>query len=321
VSPDRPARSDDDLDALLGYLKATRGFDFSGYKRSSLERRIRKRMSDVEVSDYRDYLDFLEVNPTEFTDLFNTILINVTAFFRDRPAWDYVAEQVVPRLLEAIPAPEPIRVWSAGCASGEEPYTAAMVLSEALGEDEFKSRVKIYATDVDEDALNSARQATYSNDDLKPLPPELVERYFESGPTGQTFRADLRRQVIFGRNDLVQDAPISRIDLLLSRNTLMYFTAEMQAHILSHFNFALNDTGFMFLGRSEMLIDHTDLFSPHNLKWRVFKKVAQAHMRQRMGFIFGAGEIGGAAERGERLPDVRAAAMDAAPVAQVVIDR
>ena len=151
---------------------------------------------------------------------------------------------------------QPLRVWSAGCASGEEAYTLAMVLAEMLGPTEFRDRVKIYATDVDEEALTQARQASYTEREVRGVPPELLERYFE--PTGgrYVFRKDLRRSVIFGRNDLVQDAPISRIDLLVCRNTLMYFNAETQARILARFHFALADGGVLFLGKAEMLLSH-----------------------------------------------------------------
>ena len=308
---DRP----DGLSDLLQYLKDSRGFDFSGYKQTSLERRIQKRMAEVKVDRYPDYIDYLEVNPDEFTELFNTILINVTAFYRDKPAWDYMVQDVLPKLIAGMPDSESLRVWSAGCASGEEAYTAAIVLAEALGEEQFKERVKIYATDVDQDALSTARHATYPRDSVKGMPPELVARYFESGPSGLTFRGDLRRQVIFGRNDLVQDAPISRVDLLVSRNTLMYFTAETQTRILSHFNFALKPTGFLFLGKSEMLVTHKSLFTPYNLKWRVFQKVPQAGLRERLAFVTeGGGD-------GERHGQLHAMAMETGPVAQVLVDR
>jgi two-component system, chemotaxis family, CheB/CheR fusion protein len=312
--------SDSGLAPLLDYLKRTRGFDFTGYKRTSLERRIRKRMAEVDVDDYRDYIDHLEVNPSEFTDLFNTILINVTGFFRDRPAWDYVSDQIIPKLLDETPDDQPIRVWSAACASGEEAYTTAVVLAEARGEEEFRRRVKIYATDVDEEALTVARHGTYSNEALKPLPKELKERYFEENTSGHAFRADLRRSVIFGRNDLFQDAPISRIDLLVSRNALMYFTPETQARILGHFNFALNETGFLFLGKSEMLITHTDLFTPYNLKWRVFRKVPRHNARERLAFLANGGTHTDG-EQAERHSELRGGALDAGPIAQIVVDR
>jgi two-component system CheB/CheR fusion protein len=306
-----------ELQELLDYLKRSRGFDFSGYKKSTLSRRIEKRMTAVGVGSYADYQDYLEVNPNEYTDLFDTILINVTSFFRDPAAWDFVAANVVPHLLESHPDDTPIRVWSAGCASGEEAYTAAMLLAEAMGEDAFKARVKIYATDLDDDALAEARHGVYSNDALKPVPSELVEKYFEPNSRGLSFRPDMRRSIIFGRNDLVADAPISRIDLLLCRNVLMYFTPETQGHILERFNFALNSTGFVVLGKSEMLISHGELFAPHNLKWRIFRKVQRDNLRERLAFVVPEAD----AQRFEQGAGVRAAAAALAPIAQIVVDR
>ena len=305
------------LEPLLEYLKRNRGFDFTGYKRTSLERRLRKRMNAVGVATYDEYQDLLEVTPDEYTDLFNTILINVTGFFRDKPAWDYLAQEIVPQILERNPTPGTIRVWSAACATGEEAYTIAMVLAEALGEEAFKRRVKIYATDVDEDALSRARQAVYPRDAVKALPDDFADKYFERGPTGWTFRSDLRRSVIFGRNDLVEDAPISRIDLLVSRNALMYFTPETQARILGHFNFALKDTGFLFLGKSEMLITHTDLFTPYNLRWRVFCAVSGPGLRDRLTFLTEAG----VPEPGVGYGELLSGAFDSAESGSVVVDR
>ena len=240
-----------DFVRLLDYLKVSRGFDFSGYKISSLIRRVQKRMQQVGVSEYGAYLDYLEVHPDEFAPLFNTVLINVTAFFRDAPAWQGLAEQVLPRILEEKPPDEPIRCWSAGCASGEEAYSVAMLLAEALGEHEYRRRVKIYATDADEEALSTARQGSYPEACAKDVPPELLARYFEKSNDRYVFRPDLRRSLIFGRHDLVQDAAISRIDLLICRNTLMYFNAETQARILARFHFALHRNGYLFLGRAE----------------------------------------------------------------------
>ena len=136
-----------------------------------------------------------------------------------------------------------MRVWSAGCASGQEAYTVAMVLAELLGVDAYRERVKIYATDIDEDALGQARLAIYTAKEIESVPAELRERYFERADQRFAFRKDLRRTVIFGRNNLVQDAPISRLDLLICRNTLMYFNAETQGRILRHFHFALDAGG------------------------------------------------------------------------------
>jgi two-component system CheB/CheR fusion protein len=307
-----------DFEELLDYIKRNRGFDFTGYKRSSLIRRVSTRMKAVQVVSFREYLDLLQVDPQEFTALFDTILINVTGFFRDPAAWDVLSTNVVPKLLESKPAPEPIRVWSAGCASGEEAYTLAIVLSEILGIEETRERVKIYGTDVDESALTVARHATYSSKAVSGIPEELLERYFERSGTSYIFRKDLRRTVIFGRHDLVNAAPISHIDLLTCRNTIMYLNSETQARVLARLHFALEEDGILFLGKDEMLLSHSHLFSPIDLKRRIFVKVTKNSLRDRLSVI----NEGGGYEPmdypvGYRR--VRELAADALPAAVVVV--
>src|SRR4051812_38655208 len=155
--------TDSAFEALLDFLKRSRGLDFTGYKRTSLERRFRRRMEAIECQSYGDYLDYLEVHPDEYQELFNTLLINVTEFFRDPEAWEHLRDDVLPELLAAKEEDEPIRIWSAGCASGQEAYTAAMVLAELLGDEAYRRRVKIYATDIDEEALTIGRHAIYTS--------------------------------------------------------------------------------------------------------------------------------------------------------------
>ena len=178
--------------------------------------------------------------------------------------------------------------------------------------------MKIYATDVDEEALGAARQATYAAKAVEGVPAALLERYFVPADQRWAFRKELRRSVIFGRNDLVRDAPISRIDLLTCRNTLMYFNAETQARILRRLNFALNDRGFLFLGKSEMLITRSELFRPVDLKRRVFQKVVRtATLRERLLQAAHGNGAETAADAGEALRDE---VFDASPVAQVAVD-
>ncbi len=307
-----------EFEALLDYIRLSRGFDFTGYKRSSLTRRVNKRMQTVNIQGYSNYLDYLEVHPEEFNHLFNTLLINVTAFFRDRPAWEYLSSEIMPRILQAKDPKEPIRVWTAGCASGEEAYTIAIMLAELLGTEQFRERVKIYATDVDEEALNQARQATYLGRELHGLTSEQVEEFFEQNEDRYTFRKDLRRAVIFGRHDLIQDAPISKIDLLVCRNTLMYFNAETQSRILVRFHFALRDGGFIFLGKAEMLLTHPNLFTPIQLRYRIFTKVAKPNLRnQLMMAQTNSEEEINALSNQLRL---REAAFESGPLARIVID-
>ncbi len=237
---DVPASDEAALEELLLFLRDSRGFDFTGYKRSSLARRIRKRMQEVRIDSFADYRDRLEIDADEFGYLFNTILINVTSFFRDTEAWRLLEDEIVPELVDRAGPDHEFRVWSAGCSSGQEAYSLAMVFCEVLGTAQFVERVKIYGTDVDDEALREARNGTFTTRELESLPPGLREKYFEQTGRSFTFRTDLRRRVIFGRHDLTRDAPISRLDLLACRNTLMYFNVEAQVQIIDRLHFALN---------------------------------------------------------------------------------
>jgi two-component system CheB/CheR fusion protein len=312
-----PPESNTQFEALLAYLKETRGFDFTGYKRTSLARRVQRRMSQVGFTDFVDYIDLLQASVDEFEALFNTILINVTSFFRDVEAWQHLRDEMVSMMLAERGPDDAIRIWSAGCATGQEAYSLAMVFADALGPERFRQRVKIYATDVDNEALAYARQASYTQGELDNLAEDQVAEYFEQQGNRYVFRKDLRRSVIFGRNDLVQDAPISRIDLLVCRNTLMYFNAETQAKVLGRFHFALAPRGLLFLGKAEMLLSHSRIFDPIDLKRRTFRKtpgnpVGLGHLVTQ-GFVQDRhGEVGG-------LDELREHAFLASPVAQVVV--
>ena len=264
-----------ELEPLLEYMRDNRGFDFTGYKRPTLDRRIRKRMADARIKTLRQYREHLEAHPEEFALLFNTILINVTAFFRDPPAWDFLRAEVIPKILAAAKPAQGIRAWSPGCASGEEPYTLAIVLAEALGDAGFHHRVKIYATDMDQEALRAARRATFDAKAVAGVPPALLEKYFEQAGDSYNFRTDMRNAVIFGRHDVCHDAPISHLDLIVCRNTLMYFNSEAQARALAQFHFGLKDAGFLFLGRAEAVLAQNELFTPVSLKHRIFAKAVK----------------------------------------------
>ncbi|MFO0141654.1 MAG: CheR family methyltransferase [Aphanizomenon sp.] len=311
---------DIDFENLLQYLRINRGFDFTGYKRSTLMRRVTKQMETLNIDSFGNYQDYLEVHPDEFKNLFNTILINVTAFFRDSSAWDYLAKEIIPNIIKNKPKDELIRFWSAGCASGQEAYTLAIIVAEILGVEEFRQRVKIYATDVDEEALTQARQASYSAKNIIEIPLGLRDKYFDIVNKNYIFRQDLRRCVIFGRHDLLQDAPISRLDLLICRNTLMYFNSEIQGKIINRFHFALNDHGYLFLGKAEMLVMHSNLFVPIDLKNRIFSKVSLGNIHNRqlvMKSSEGKESADNVTFEGLR---IRELAFDTASSAQVVID-
>ncbi len=304
------------FETLLAYVRDHRGFDFTGYKRASLRRRVGKRMEVLGIDRFEDYIDQLEASPEEFGELFATILINVSSFFRDTLVWDYVAEQMIPTIIAGKSAREPIRVWSAGCATGEEPYTIAMLLAEALGEQAYRERVKIFATDVDPDAVRQARQGIYSPKQIESVPEALRERYFEQVDGHFGFIKDLRRSVIFGVNDLIGDAPISRLDLLTCRNTLIYFNSDTQSGVMRRLHIALADDGILVLGRSELLLTFAEGFAPIDLPLRVFRKIAVPRVREPLPAL--AEQV--LVPRRPEIPDTVLEAFRRSPVAQLVLD-
>jgi two-component system, chemotaxis family, CheB/CheR fusion protein len=275
------AEANPGLERVLEYLNQTRAFDFTGYRRATLDRRVRHRMQRVGIEDHDRYVDYLEVHPDEFAELFNAILINVSAFFRDPDTWEFLRSDVVPRLLSDRPEGS-IRIWSAGCANGREAYSAVMLFAEAIGVDAVKERVKVYATDIDSDALDQARQAVYSAKEIEGLPDELLHKYFTLNGHGYSFSSDLRRTVIFGRHDLLKDAPISRVDLLLCRNTLMYFNRAVQDDVINRLHYSLAEHGTLVLGKVEMLVGHSELFEPIDSRRRVFTKRPSGSLRSRL---------------------------------------
>jgi two-component system CheB/CheR fusion protein len=306
------------LDALLDYLKRQHLFDFTGYKRPSLTRRIQKHMDGLKIHDFEQYRSYLGDHPDDVATLLNTILINVTSFFRDPEVWTFLAEEVLPDIVRTGRRRGIIRAWSAGCASGEEAYTLAMLLAEQLGMEEFRRRVRIYATDVDDEALRQARHAVYAEAAVRPVPPPLREKYFERLDSSYVVRPDLRRGVIFGRNNLVQDAPISRLDLLLCRNTLMFLDADAQRKVLAKFHYALDERGVLVLGTSEMVLANSTLFARTSSRQRVFRKVDQVTTGIRPAeFARATLDAGG---DGAKLLALREGALNASMVAQVVID-
>lgn len=309
-----------ELEELLAYIRSARGFDFSGYKRASLARRMQSRMQRVGVSTYAAYRDLLEADPGEFADLFDTILINVTGFFRDREAWEYLGSRIIPSILDEKRADEPIRAWCVGCSSGEETYTLAMVLAEQLesrgGFD--NQRLKIYGTDLDETALSQGRAGTYTADAVEPVPPQLRERYFTESDGRFSVRSELRASIIFGRHNLLQDSPIPNLDLLVCRNILMYFNAEAQTQAVARLHFALQPYAFAFLGRAEMLMAKMPLFEVVSLEHRIFRKLPHQGILDRVRTMARIASMrsGAAPLRPESLPQIAAAKV----AAQIVLD-
>jgi two-component system CheB/CheR fusion protein len=267
------------LENLLQEIASERGVDFRGYKRSTLERRFRKRMSDVKAPSYAEYSQYLRSHADEVNELLNTVLINVTEFFRDRPAWEVLRREVIPRLLEGREPGDSVRCWSAGCASGEEPYSLAILLAEYFGPRLSEYDVKIYGTDIDEDALTLARRGEYAPEQLQRIRPEWRKKYFQGDKTLRVNR-ELRRLCIFGRSNVISDAPISHVDLLLCRNLLIYCDGPTQTKILTRLHYALEPHGVLFIGKASSLVGASHLFRAVNSKYRIFQR-ADTPMDQR----------------------------------------
>ncbi|MBV8523741.1 MAG: PAS domain-containing protein, partial [Acetobacteraceae bacterium] len=314
---DRPEENDPEFEALIAFVQESRGVDFRGYKRTSLRRRITLRLNELGLDSFAAYYSFLEAHPQEFTNLLNTVLINVTSFFRDPEAWDALRRQVVPAIIGHNRERE-IRLWSVGCATGQEAYSLAMALAEPLGIGEFCRRVKIYATDLDEPALEVARHATYTLREVESVPPELLDKYFERVNYHYVFHRELRKCVIFGRHNVVRDAPISRIELLLCRNLLIYLETETQNIVLPRLHYALKDHGYLFLGRAETQLARSRLFQSVDMRSRIFMKVPQEWRRTPAGgLVIREGELPGESSRQLQIQDAIA---NSSAIAYLAID-
>ncbi|MBD1909869.1 MULTISPECIES: CheR family methyltransferase [unclassified Leptolyngbya] len=270
-----PPETNSEFEALLDYLKHNRGCDLTGYKHSTLMRRFQHRMQSLKIESYNNYLQYLQRHPEEYRDLLNDVLINVTGFFRDHDAWTYLADEVIPKIIGSKEPDEPIRIWSAGCAAGHEIYSLLILLAEALGIENCLKRVQCYATDADEEAIQQARRATYKELELASIPPEWLQKYFHPTPQGYTFHPALQHTVIFAYHDLTQDAPISKLDLLMCRNVLIYFKPEIQARVLVRFHFGLKHTGFLFLGKTETLVHRRPIFTSFHHQHRIYTKASK----------------------------------------------
>lgn len=310
--------ADPEFEDLIHHIQQSRGVDFRGYKRTSLRRRILLRMQEVSAESFAAYQAFLEVHPQEFVELLNTVLINVTSFFRDAEAWEILRDEVVPRILARCEPDEAIRVWSVGCASGEEPYSMAILFAEALGLNEFCRRVKIYATDLDDHALAIARHASYGEREVEGVPAALLEKYFENTNGAYVVLRELRKSVIFGRHNVVFDAPISRIDLLSCRNLLIYLETDTQNVVLPRLHYALQDDGYLFLGKAETQLARSKLFRPLNSRHRIFSKVPQEWRRSAGGSLIASADPRdtGPAQQLKMLESI----IDNVPTAHLVVD-
>ncbi len=240
-----------ELEKLLEKIYAQRGVDFRGYKRSSLRRRIQKRLAATKARSFEDYSRILDESPQEYEKLLETLTIKLTEFFRDEEIFRAVEEVVLPQIIEQKKSSQQrqIRIWAPACATGEEAYSIAMLLAETLGEELSGYEIKIYATDISSEAIAIARAGKYAENKLSSIPEALRNKYFE----GQKIKRQIRDLIVFGRHDLIKDPPISHLDALFCRNLLIYLTHELQSRVILKLHMALEKGGFLILGSSESL--------------------------------------------------------------------
>jgi two-component system CheB/CheR fusion protein len=260
------------VEEILERIKATRHFDFREYKRATLKRRIERRMVDRKCRNPADYLNLLSRDNTEIDALVSSLLIKVTSFFRDPEAWEALASRVIPQMLQEKRPGQELRIWCAGCATGEETYSVALLLAEALGPSFVNEELKIFGTDLDEGAVAYARRGHYTAQQIESVPEAMRQRWFVPDGAGFALNKDIRRKVVFGVNNLVSDAPISRLDLLLCRNVFIYLEANLQKLVLTRFHYALRGHGTLMLGKSELIPFAAKIFEPVDLSRRIYRK-------------------------------------------------
>jgi two-component system CheB/CheR fusion protein len=255
--------------SILMILRSKTGHDFSYYKQNTIRRRIERRMGVHSLNDPEAYARYLAENPAEVHLLFKELLINVTSFFRDPEAFEDLKNGILPPLFENKPDSYVFRVWVAGCATGEEAYSIAMIFRECMvSKRPFK--VQIYSTDIDEDAIAVARMGIYPPNITIDVSPERLQRFFTKEDTGYRIRKEIREMVVFAMQDVTRDPPFTRLDLLSCRNLMIYFEQELQNRLIPVFHYALNPGGILFLSPSESIGRFTDLFSPVSRKWKFY---------------------------------------------------
>ena len=266
------------LEKIFVLLRAYGGNDFSCYKKSTVDRRIERRMGVHQFNSLTRYVRFLQENPQEVALLHKELLIGVTSFFRDREMFDFLKEKVVPQLLQSRPARGPIRVWNPACSTGEETYSLAIVLKECL-EGLFDKQlqdtpaIQIFATDIDQDAIDKARRGIYPAGIAGDVSPERLERYFDENDGGYRIKKEVRGLVVFAAQNMLVDPPFTKLDIVCCRNILIYVNVETQNKILPLMHYALNPGGLLILGSAESASGFALLFMPLDRKWKVFQRL------------------------------------------------
>ena len=260
------------IQKILILLRNRTGHDLSAYKPTTIKRRIARRMNIHQIKNSDNYVQFLQENPIELDKLFKELLINVTNFFRDADAFESLGGVALPKLFEGKPDNYELRVWVAGCSSGEEAYSIAILIKEYMAKIGKALRFQIFATDLDESAINRARDGVYPCGIAADVSPTRLERYFKLEDSQYRISKEIRETVIFATQNLIQDPPFTRVDLICCRNLLIYLNAALQKEIFPQFHYALNPGGILFLGTSESIGAFDDLFATLDKKWKIYQR-------------------------------------------------
>jgi len=293
----------DGLEKIFLLLRSQTGHDFSQYKRSTIARRVERRMAVHQIDGLEDYLRYMQLTRGEADALFRELLIGVTSFFRDAEIFDEVQKHAIPQLFVGKAAGAVIRVWVPGCSSGEEAYSIAMLLRERMQERKENFKVQIFATDIDREAIDYARAGVYSSSIIADVSPERLAHFFDQEqPDGSTYRIHktIRDMLIFSEHDLIKNPPFSKLDMISCRNLLIYMGAELQKKLMPLFHYALNPDGMLVLGSSESVGDFVNLFTPIERKSRIYQRKAHDFGPHRLGMT-GLFERPGGTEIARRL--------------------
>ncbi|MFK7769597.1 MAG: chemotaxis protein CheB [Mariniblastus sp.] len=274
---DRDPEEENSVNRIFRIFRQEHNLDFSLYKPATIHRRIERRMQLCGIAEVSDYVERVENDTAEFDILFRDLLVEVTHFFRDAEAFQRMRESVIPDLISRSESENEIRVWVCGCATGEEAYSIAILLAEAIGKTGRKQSFKVFATDVHRKSLEIASSGFYPLHTLENVPPDL-QRYFVKSNGICNVTREIRQSVIFAANDLTRDPPFTRIDLITCRNVLIYLKPKVQKRVLSMFHFGLRVKGILFLGPSETVGDLAQEFDRVDRNWRIYSKVRDVRL-------------------------------------------
>ncbi len=258
------------LEKIFILLRNSTGCNFNNYKGNTIIRRIEKRMAINQIEKLDDYLKYLQKTPEEVHLLFKELLIGVTNFFRDSEAFEDVNKKAISHIIKQKLSGDIIRVWTAGCSTGEEAYSLAMLFNEAISKQKKDLRLQLFASDIDEDAINRARVGIYTETIAADVNPSRLQRFFKVEKQAYRIKKEVRDQVIFAVHNILKDTPFSKLDMISCRNLLIYLNTEAQQKIFATFHYSLNPNGILFLGNSESLGECSDFFTTLDRKHKLF---------------------------------------------------